>query len=99
MREDFSVRQGRLGRRVLAAVRKAKPDAALRQNDRAGAGNVSVRGYNCLRGRIAALQGARNLDYPLGVSRFDTRIMYNERCRPSRRLYGGSSCAIVTSHS
>ena len=41
----FAVRQGRTGRRVLAAVRKAKPDAALRQKDRAGAENVSVRGY------------------------------------------------------
>ena len=42
----FAVRQGRLGRRVLVAVRKAKPDAALRQKDRAGAENVSVRGYS-----------------------------------------------------
>ena len=41
----FAVRQGRIGRGVLAAVRKVKPDAALRQKDRAGAENVSVRGY------------------------------------------------------
>jgi len=41
----FSARQGRIGRCVLAAVRKVKPDAALRQKDRAGAENVSVRGY------------------------------------------------------
>jgi len=42
----FAVRQGRIGCRVLVAVRKAKPDAALRQKDRAGAENVSVRGYS-----------------------------------------------------
>ena len=45
----FAVTQGRIGRCVLAAVRKVKPDAALRQKDRAGAKNVSVRVY-----RIAA---------------------------------------------
>jgi len=45
----FAVRQGRISRRVLAAVRKAKPDAALRQKNRAGAENVSVRGYRSLR--------------------------------------------------
>jgi len=42
----FDVRQERIGRRVLAAVRKVKPDAVLRQKDLAGAENVSVRGYN-----------------------------------------------------
>ena len=41
----FAVRQGRIGRRVLVAVRKVKPVSALRQKDRAGAENVSVRGY------------------------------------------------------
>jgi len=42
----FAVRQGRIDRSVLAAVRKVKPDAALRQKDRAGAENVFVRGYS-----------------------------------------------------
>jgi len=41
----FAVRQGRIGRRVLVAVRKDEPDAALRQKDRVGAENVFVRGY------------------------------------------------------
>ena len=42
----FVVRQGRIDRRVLVAVCKVKADAVLRQKDRAGAENVSVRGYN-----------------------------------------------------
>jgi len=44
----FAVRQGRIDRRVLVAVRKVKPDAALRQKDRADAENVFVRGYRLL---------------------------------------------------
>jgi len=42
----IAVRQGRIDRSVLIAVRKVKPDAALRQKDRADAENVFVHGYN-----------------------------------------------------
>ena len=42
----IAVRQGRIDRSVLVAVRKVKPDAALRQKGRADAENVFVRGYN-----------------------------------------------------
>ena len=50
----FAVRQGRIDRSVLVAVRKVKPDAALRQKDRADAENVFVRGYinDCAHNRI-----------------------------------------------
>jgi len=44
----IAVRQGRIDRCVLVAVRKVKPDAALRQIDRADAENVFVRGYTYL---------------------------------------------------
>ena len=44
----IAVRQGRIDRRVLVAVRKVKPDAALRQKDRADAENVFVRGYKII---------------------------------------------------
>ena len=54
----FAVRQGRIGRRVLVAVRKVKPDAALRQKDRVGSENVSVRGFNT--GRCGFRQEGRS---------------------------------------
>ena len=41
----FAVRQGMIDRRVLVAIRKAKPDAVLRQKDRTDAENVFVRGF------------------------------------------------------
>jgi len=43
--EQF-LRQGRIDRSVLVAVRKIKPDAALRLKDRADAKNVFVRSYS-----------------------------------------------------
>ena len=42
----IAVRQGMIDHRVLVAVRKVGPDAALRLKDRADAENVFVRGYN-----------------------------------------------------
>jgi len=57
----IAVRQGRIDRSVLVAVRKVKPDAALWQKDRADAENVFVRGYNCLCGMKCKAHGAHEL--------------------------------------
>ena len=63
----FAVRQGRIGRRVLVAVRKVKPDAALRQKDRAGAENVSVRGYNYRKRETGQAQRGKAPDFAVAV--------------------------------
>jgi len=47
--------------RICSYPAKVKPDAALRQKDRAGAENVFVRGYNysILRARLGSIRSAR----------------------------------------